>query len=138
MTILEAMIQLRNDLKLWCINNFNARVPITRTINGKELSDDITLTVEDFTGGALNVTNGGTGANNLEDAQENLGITPVIEVTQTEYDALSNAQKTNGNFYCITDGSGSGSGENSGYTVKQVVTLPSDAASKTKTFYIVN
>lgn len=26
MTILEALIQLRDDLKLWCINNFNAKL----------------------------------------------------------------------------------------------------------------
>ena len=27
MTILEALIQLRDDLKLWCINNFNKKAP---------------------------------------------------------------------------------------------------------------
>ena len=26
MTIIEALVQLRNDLKLWCINNFNHKL----------------------------------------------------------------------------------------------------------------
>lgn len=48
MTILEALVQLRDDLKLWTTNNLNARVPKTRKINNKILSSDITLTASDI------------------------------------------------------------------------------------------
>lgn len=56
MTILEALVQLRNDLKLWTTNNLNARVPKTRKINNKELSSDVTLTASDV--GALDISGG--------------------------------------------------------------------------------
>lgn len=48
MTILEALIQLRDDIKTWVANNLNQKVSISRKINGKELSADITLTAEDI------------------------------------------------------------------------------------------
>ena len=47
-TILEALQRLRDDLKRWCINNFNNKVSIDRKINGKELKDDITLSASDI------------------------------------------------------------------------------------------
>jgi hypothetical protein len=47
MTILEALIQLRDDIKLWVTNNLKAKVSTSTTINGKELKSNITLTAAD-------------------------------------------------------------------------------------------
>ena len=48
MTILEVLIRLRDDLRLWVTNNLNQKVSISRKINGKPLSEDITLTANDI------------------------------------------------------------------------------------------
>lgn len=42
MTILEALIQLRDDIKLWCINNFNQKLN----------KDDIISSTTDLTAGS--------------------------------------------------------------------------------------
>ena len=46
--ILSAIIQLRDDIIAWATANFNMKVPTSRTINGKELSNNITLVVSDI------------------------------------------------------------------------------------------
>lgn len=57
-----------------------------------------------------------------------------IEITQAAYDALVNAGTVDENItYYITDGDT----YVNGWKIEQVTTLPSDAASKLNTLYIV-
>lgn len=58
MDILNVLIQLRNDIIEWATNNFKNKVPITRKINGKALSADVTLTVSDISEAATTTSVG--------------------------------------------------------------------------------
>ena len=49
-TILDALKRLQNDLRTWCINNFNTKVPLSRKINGKTLEEDIDITTSEIEG----------------------------------------------------------------------------------------
>lgn len=46
-TVPESLQQLRDDFIEWVTKNLNVRVPMTRTINGKQLTEDITLKSDD-------------------------------------------------------------------------------------------
>ncbi len=48
MTILEALIQLRDDIKVWCINNFNQKLN----------KNDIISSTTDLTAGSSTLTTG--------------------------------------------------------------------------------
>lgn len=47
MKIADALTKFRDDMREWVINNLNARVPVSRTINTKPLTDDIVLSAGD-------------------------------------------------------------------------------------------
>ena len=101
MTILEALIQLRDDLKLWCINNFNHKLNknLGTEENGKFLtvnsSGDIVTTSNygvrsvstGSTNGTISVNTNGTSA---DVAVKGLGS--AAYTASTAYDAAGTAQ----------------------------------------------
>lgn len=48
MNIQECLKQFRDDLIAWAVTNIDVKVPLSRKINGKDLTSDITLTAEDI------------------------------------------------------------------------------------------
>ena len=93
------------------VTHLSGDVPVTREINGKALSVDITLTANDV--GALpsntpNATQSEKGLMSPSDKTKLDGISSgansiMKELTQSQYDALSDEKKLNGTIYFITD-----------------------------------
>ena len=48
MNIHECLKQFRDDLIAWAVTNIDVKVPMSRKINGKDLTEDIELTVDDI------------------------------------------------------------------------------------------
>lgn len=47
------------------------------------------------------ISNGGTGANNLEGIKKNLEIPTIVKLTQAEYDGLPDSKNSNGVLYIV-------------------------------------
>ena len=48
MNIADCLVRLRDDLKEWAKINIDVKVPMSRKINNKDLTQDINLTPEDI------------------------------------------------------------------------------------------
>lgn len=94
------------------------------------------------TGGSVVSVNGKTGKVVLttNDLENNSGYSVEMELTQAEYDALSEEEKTNGTTYYITDADSNGGGGTGGnidlseyYTKEEVETLINQKISEIDT-----